>query len=134
MAGVKFCVVEWLHAVRWRRRIERVVAPAGLTFTQWLVLDATRGLFCATEDAVSQNDVAAHLEMPRATVSEAMIALDRKGLVDRGCAADGPSWRVILTSKGEQLLEQLHSGLELASRAPGTSPVPDIVPDFKGGF
>ncbi|HEY3255660.1 MAG TPA: MarR family transcriptional regulator, partial [Polyangiaceae bacterium] len=107
MAGVRYCITEWLRAVRWRKRIESALAPSGLTFTQWLVLDATRTLFRATEDAVSQGDVAAHLEMHRATVSEAMIALDRKGLVDRGCAAEGPSWRIILTDEASQLLKHL---------------------------
>ncbi len=64
MAGVRYCIVEWLRMVRWRKRIEEsALAPSGLTFSQWLVLDATRALFRATEDAVSQSDVAAHLEM-----------------------------------------------------------------------
>jgi DNA-binding MarR family transcriptional regulator len=95
--------------------VEVVLESSGLTFTQWLVLDATRTLIRATQDAVSQGDVAAHLEMHRATVSEAMIALDRQGLVDRGPAPDGPSWRVILTQKASELLQLLDPLIESAS-------------------
>jgi DNA-binding MarR family transcriptional regulator len=116
MAVVMFRTVEWLHAVRWRKRVEAVLASSGLTFTQWLVLEATRELLRATEDAVSQGDVAAHLEMHRTTVSDAMIVLASKGLVDRGCAAEGPSWRVILTSKARQLLRHLEPLLDVVSR------------------
>ena len=113
---MRFWVVEWQHAVQWRKRVEGVLVPSGLTFTQWLVLDATRELVRATEDAVSQGDVAAHLGMSRATVSDAMIALDRLGLVDRGGSFEGPSWRVFLASKGTKLLDDLSPRIEVVSR------------------
>jgi len=107
MGGVRFRTAEWLRAIRWRKRVEEVLDSSGLTFTQWLVLGAMRELLRATEDAVSQNDVAVHLEMHRSTVSDAMLALSSKGLVDRGGPADGPSWRVILTSRAGRLLAEL---------------------------
>jgi len=117
MATARHQSLEWLHAMRWRKRVEEVLGPSGLTFTQWLVLDATRELFRATEDAVSHAAVAAHLEMHRATVSDAMIALDRRGLVDRGCSFEGPAWRVILTSEAKALLARLDPLIDVASRA-----------------
>ena len=112
MGGAKIRKAEWLAAVRWRQRVESVLASSELTFTQWLVLDATRNLIGATEDAVSQGDVAAHLEMHRATVSDAMVALDRKGLADRGGAAEGPAWRIFLTRKASELLRQIDPLIE----------------------
>ena len=115
MSEVSFKMVKWLGAVRWRRSVEEVLAPRELTFMQWLVLHTTRNLIRATEDAVSQSDVAAHLDLHRATVSDAMIALDRKGLVDRGGAAEGPAWRIFLTRKGTALLLELDPLTDAAS-------------------
>ena len=66
---------------------------------------------------MSQGDVAAHLELHRGTVSDAMIVLDRKGLVDRGGSAEGPAWRIILTEKAEELLLQLDPRIEAVSRS-----------------
>jgi len=107
MVGVRFRTAEWLRAIRWRKRVEEVLTASGLTFTQWLVLGAIRELLRATEDTVSQNDVAVHLEMHRSTVSDAMLALESKGLVDRGGAIEGTSWRVLLTSRAGCLLAEL---------------------------
>ncbi|HYQ31273.1 MAG TPA: hypothetical protein VER04_28765, partial [Polyangiaceae bacterium] len=53
----------WLAALRWRQRVKACLAPSGLTFTEWLVLDATAALVDRTGDAVSQNDVGASLEL-----------------------------------------------------------------------
>lgn len=115
MAGMSSRTAEWLRAVRWRRRIEELLGPAGLTFTQWLVLSATSELVRAARDALSQNDVAVHLDMHRSTVSDAMVALASLGLVDRGYAAEGPSSRVFVTAKGAELLAQLGPRLDEAS-------------------
>ena len=51
----------WLAVVRWRRAVERVLAPYGLSFTQWLVLDATRYLIAEKGAAVNQNEVSTQL-------------------------------------------------------------------------
>lgn len=107
MADLTFRTIEWLRATRWRKRIEEVLAPSGLTFTQWLVLDAIRELAGAAEAAVSQHAVAARLEMHRSTVSDATLALSSKGLVARGAAARGPSWHVVVTLPGRRLLADL---------------------------
>ncbi len=79
----------WFAAMRWRRQVEALLAGVGVTFTQWLVLDALRELIAAMEDAVSQNDVARRLELDRVTVSEVMRALERKQLVSRGIDITG---------------------------------------------
>ena len=116
---------QWLAAMSWRRRVEAVVATSGLTFTQWLVLDATNYLIEMTEDAVSQSQVSAHLELDRMTLSHAMTALVEKGLVDRGGAMSGMAWRIFLTPKGSALLDELGPGIETASTgSPTSQPAP----------
>jgi len=44
--------------MRWRRRVEKALGSAGLTFTQWQVLESAHALIIETEDAVSQNQIA----------------------------------------------------------------------------
>ena len=47
--------LQWREAQRWRRRVDGALAGSGLTFRQWLVLDAIRSLVEETGDAVNQN-------------------------------------------------------------------------------
>ena len=105
----------WLAANCWRRRVEACLVGRGLTFTQWLVLDATDYLIRETDDAVSQIQVANYLQLNRMTVSDAMTALSNKGLVDRGGAMNGMAWRVFVTNRAEALLRELEHGLKAAA-------------------
>jgi DNA-binding MarR family transcriptional regulator len=107
---------QWFAAMRWRRRVERALRTAELTFTQWLVLDATRQLIFETGDAVSQNDVSAKTDLDRATISQVMTTLERKALVDRGISASGRAWRIWLTARGTRLLDAQRASVEAASR------------------
>jgi DNA-binding MarR family transcriptional regulator len=106
---------QWLVAARWRRRVERSLSGSGLKFRQWLVLDATRFLIRTTHDAVSQNQVAAHLGFERQALSEVMPPLERMGLVSRGPAMSGIAWRVYVTKEGVALLRWCAPSIELAS-------------------
>jgi DNA-binding MarR family transcriptional regulator len=106
---------EWLAAMRWRRRVEAALADLGLTFTQWLVLSATRELIVQTGDAVNQNEVAARVELDRSTTSQVMRALAKKQLVDRGGDLTGRAWRIILTSRAVKLLREAAARIEAAS-------------------
>ncbi len=108
---------QWLAALRWRRRMEVCLASPGLTFTEWLVLDATRCLVSRNGDAVNPNDVASELELDAMTIWHAMAVLDHRGLVSRGCSMSGKAWRVFVTGEGVDLLHALKPGLELASSA-----------------
>lgn len=114
-ASVRVRTAQWLAASRWRKRVELLLAPSGLTFTQWLVLGATRELPGATEAPVSQSDLSLHLEMHRSTVADALFVLAAKGLVDRRGAAEGPSWRILLTSSGWRLLADLDPEMDAVS-------------------
>jgi DNA-binding MarR family transcriptional regulator len=67
---------EWILAMRWRRRAEAALSQAGLTLTQWIVLDALRELIAETEDAVSQNEVCDRVELDRSTISSVMRRLE----------------------------------------------------------
>lgn len=106
---------EWLTAMRWRRQIQRVVVGAGLTFTQWLVLDSVRRLIEETQDAVIQSEIAARLELDRATISQVIQRLEERGLVSRGEDIAYIAWRVFLTEPAERLLRELEARLEAAS-------------------
>ena len=101
--------------MRWQRSVENAVVESGLTFTQWLVLDATGQLIEETGDAVSQNDVARRLELDRMTISRVMRVLERKRLVSRGIDLTGRAWRVFLCEEAEALLRDLAPTIEAAS-------------------
>jgi DNA-binding MarR family transcriptional regulator len=106
---------EWLVAMRWRRRVETALLEAGLTFTQWLVLNGARELIEKTHDAVSQKEVAAHVELDCATISHVMTTLDRKNLVSRAPDLYGKAWRIWLCTEAERRLDELRAHIEAIS-------------------
>lgn len=106
---------QWLAALRWRRRMKTCLAATGISFTEWLVLDATWSLVHRTGDAVSQNEVARDLELDAMTIWHAMAVLDHRGFVSRGCSMSGKAWRVFVTSKGADFLRAVKPGLAGAS-------------------
>jgi len=108
---------QWLAALRWRRRMKTCLASSGITFTEWLVLDATWSLVSRSGDAVSQNDVARDIEVDAMTIWHAMGVLDHRGLVSRGCSMSGKAWRVFVTNEGLNLLRALKPGLGEVSAA-----------------
>ena len=110
-------LAEWLHAMRWRRRVEAVLVPAGLTFTQWLVLRATQELVTERRDAVNQREIGARVELDPATISQVMRTLEKKQLVSRGIDMNGTAWRVFLEPRAERLLCEQKARLEAASAA-----------------
>lgn len=96
---------QWRAAMRWRRAVEAALGGVGLTFTQWLLLDATRELIAETGDAVNQNEIARRVELDRSTVCPVMRALEQMQLVDRGGDLTGRAWRIFLTARGRSLCE-----------------------------
>ncbi len=111
------CLERFREAMAWRREAEKELAEVELTLTQWMVLDATRSLVVSTKDAVSQADVALQTEIDRMTVSQVMRNLEKADLVDRGPAADGRAYRIILTARGERAAKRGASQIEAASPA-----------------
>ena len=107
----------WFAAMRWQRRVETALVSAGLTFTEWQVLEAAHAVIVETGDAVSQNQVAAKAELDRRAVSRTMSALDRKQLVSRCPCFVGTSYRVFLSEEAEFLLKEHRPAVEAASKA-----------------
>jgi DNA-binding MarR family transcriptional regulator len=106
---------QWWRAMRWRAAVESSLAGTGLTFTQWLVLDALSDLIRESDDAVNQNEVAARVALSRASVSLVMRALERRWLVSRGPDLTGRAWRIFLTDTGEHLLRAVTAQVEAAA-------------------
>jgi len=105
----------WKSAARWRRTVEAALEGTGLTFTQWFVLDALQELIVETDEAATQTEVAARVELGHGTVSLVMGTLARKYLVDREPDFSGRAWRTLLTDRSRRLLCDVAAAIEAAS-------------------
>ncbi|HET7542728.1 MAG TPA: hypothetical protein VFK05_22810 [Polyangiaceae bacterium] len=106
---------EWFSAMRWRRRVTAALSEAQLTFTQWLILEATRELIAEREDAVNQNAIAARAELDRSTVAQVMLRLQDRSLVSRDIDITGREMRIWLTEKASLILNRHRAQLEALS-------------------
>jgi len=109
--------LEWLKAMRWRRKVEAVLAPAELTFPQWLVLEAIRELREETDEDPIQNEVAKRAELAQATVSPVIQLLVRRQLVKRGVDRHFAAWSVGLDERAERLLRDYRHSIDELSFA-----------------
>jgi DNA-binding MarR family transcriptional regulator len=98
-------IASWRAAVRWRREVERELRAIGLTLIQWLVLDAAATLVRELRDAVSQSEIGRRVDVDRATLSDVMMRLAQRGLVDRDIDATGASYRIYLTDSGDRAVD-----------------------------
>lgn len=91
-----------------RTAIEAILRPFGLGGTQWWVLSTV-----ASGTAVRQRDLAGALQVERATASELVLTLVRKGLVEQ-CAdpADQRQKLLRLTEAGMRMWESMPDPLE----------------------
>jgi DNA-binding MarR family transcriptional regulator len=110
-------IASWRAAVRWRREVERALGDVGLSVIQWLVLDAAATLVREQRDAVSQSAIERRVEIDRATLSELMMRLAERGLVDRDIDATGASYRIYVTDSGALAVEQGRARIQHVSRA-----------------
>ena len=108
-------IAQFQSAQRWRRSVERELRGLQLTLTQWLVLDALQTIHRETDAAVSQLQVGRRLELDKATISDVMVRLSLRGLVDRAPAYPTPEWRIYPTREGRQLVEQGRALIEPVS-------------------
>jgi DNA-binding MarR family transcriptional regulator len=95
--------------------VEAELRAAQLTFTQWLVLEATSTLIEESKDAVNQSAVARRTELDRMTISQVMRTLSERGLVDRAAGDSGPAYRIVLSRKGQLVLRQATARAAAAS-------------------
>ena len=116
MGALELQKAHWLSAVCWRRGVAALCARAGLTFSEWLVIDALRELYQEQGDAVSQNAIAARAGLRRGNVSAMVPQLEKKNLISRGPSAYGPALRVFPTEAAERLLLLLYPHLDALSR------------------
>jgi DNA-binding MarR family transcriptional regulator len=108
---------QYFAAWRWRRAVEKELKPLGLTLTQWLVLDAADELIQEEGDAVNQRSIAERAELDAMTVSQVMKTLEEKGLVSREPDSSGRAYRVLVTKKGEKLLQSAIPAVENGTRS-----------------
>jgi DNA-binding MarR family transcriptional regulator len=107
----------YLSAWRWRRLVEGALKSVELTFTQWLVLQATSDLIRESKNAVNQNAVATRTGLDRMTVSQVMTTLAKLGHVDRGPDAVGRGYRIFVTASGRKALAQSKQRVDAAGEA-----------------
>jgi MarR family transcriptional regulator, organic hydroperoxide resistance regulator len=97
----------WRAAMRWQRAIDAALRPLELTHTQYLVLFSAARVIREHGDAVAQRAIAESAELDPATTSILVRKLEERGLLDRDInGVDGRSRRVILTRRGERMLEK----------------------------
>jgi DNA-binding MarR family transcriptional regulator len=111
------CLRHWREASRWRKLVDKELAPLGLSLTEWIVLDATLQLVRKTGDAVNQNQVARHTSLQPMVVSNAMQKLDRRGFVSRGPDCMQFAWRVFVREPGVEAVVKGRARIEAVSRA-----------------
>lgn len=94
------------------RHLERSAAALGLTpgrFSQLAAIDANPG--------INQRGLAAIFGLDKSTLSPAIDALARRGLVRRARAhADGRAWSLTLTAAGRQALARMRAKVEAQER------------------
>ncbi len=101
--------------MRWRRRVEVTLRETGLTFTQWLVLTSARELITACDDAVSQQEIAASVELDCGTISQVVHTLVDKDMLSFDLDMGGKAWRILLSDRAERVLSALGERVEAVS-------------------
>lgn len=92
-----------------RMAMEAILRPFNLGGTQWWVLAQL-----ASQDQLRQRDLAVALHVERATVSELVLTLVRKGLVEQGLDPADQRQKVLrLTDVGRRLWATMPDPLEL---------------------
>ena len=91
-----------------RRLLDFAIEEYGLNRSQWRLL-----AYVLREEGLTQTELARLLELERATVGQAIDALERKELVERVKApGDRRVWRIHSTDAGRQLVPQLRDAID----------------------
>ncbi len=106
----------WRVSTLWRKAIETVLKPLGLTHPQFVVL-ATTGWLTRTGEKVSQADIGRQAALDPNTTSQILRGLQAKGLIERAHNIDERSKYPILTLAGVESLTKAMPAVERADAA-----------------
>lgn len=104
----------WRSAQIFETSVKQVLALAGVSFAEWLLLEALRELREPHRDGLHQAELARATGLSARVVSYWMIRMSEDGLVDRGEGDDPRQWGVMLAERGENTLRACHERLEAA--------------------
>jgi DNA-binding MarR family transcriptional regulator len=106
----------WCVSMQWRRSIEDVLKPIGLTHPQFVVL-ATIGWLTRKGAIVSQAEIGRMVELDPNTISQIVRGLEVKNLIERTRSIDERGKNPTLTTKGSEILAQALPAVEQADAA-----------------
>ena len=106
----------WRVSTLWRRAIEIVLKPFGLTHPQFVIL-ATTGWLTRTGEKASQAEIGRYAALDPNTTSQILRGLQAKGLIERSHTANERSKHPILTPVGAKSLTKAIRAVERADAA-----------------
>ena len=106
----------WRVSTLWRKAIETVLKPLGLTHPQFVVL-ATTGWLTRTGERASQAEIGRKAALDPNTTSQILRGLQAKGLIERSHNIDERSKYPILTATGAESLAKAMPAVESADAA-----------------
>jgi len=106
----------WRVSTLWRRAIEDVLKPIGLTHPQFVIL-ATTGWLTRNGKKASQVEIGKQAALDPNTTSQILRSLEAKGLIERSRLVDERSKYPTLTDSGKKSLTQALPAVERADAA-----------------
>lgn len=106
----------WRVSTLWRRAIEDVLKPLGLTHPQFVIL-ATTGWLTRTGERVSQAEIGRQAALDPNTTSQILRGLQAKGYIERARITDERSKCPLLTTAGIETLAKALPAVECADEA-----------------
>jgi DNA-binding MarR family transcriptional regulator len=106
----------WRVSTLWRRTIEAVLRPLGLTHPQFVIL-ATTGWLTRTGEKASQAEIGRKAALDPNTTSQILRSLQAKGLIERSHTKKERSKHPILTATGAESLAKAMPAVERADAA-----------------
>jgi DNA-binding MarR family transcriptional regulator len=104
----------WKMGGLWQQKIAEVLAPLGITQTQYAILASLRW-FEAQREPNTQAHLAQHAKIEKMTLSKAIRRLEEQGIVLReGAPDDLRALHVSLTPAGRRLVERAVRAVEQA--------------------
>lgn len=101
----------WRASTLWRRSIEQILKPLGLTHPQFVVL-ATIGWFSKDGANASQAEIGRHASLDPNTISQILRSLQTKKWIERKRSKDERSKYTSLTPLGAKILAKALPAVE----------------------